>query len=590
MPPRPEIPRDAPKGTLKTLPLLFRYLSPHKGKMALACLGMFTAAITVLALGQGMKMLVDKGFAAHDQVLLQQAIWWIFALILLMAGASFTRSYTVSWLGERLITDLRRDIFAHLLTLSPRFYDENRSGEIVSRLTADATLVQTVVSSSVPTALRNIVMFTGGAGMLAYTSFKLTALVFCGVPLVLLPIMLFGRKVRTKSKIVQEKIAEASAQLEESLSNIRTVQAFSHEANDHAQFCGKIEESFMAAAARNFHRALLAATVISLVFGAVTLILWIGGQDVIAGNLSAGNLTAFVFYAVIVASSIGAISEIYSDLQKAAGATERLMELKNMPSDILAPNTVKSVPQSGQLTFQNMTFQYPVGKEPVLRDITLAIKEGEKVALVGRSGAGKSTLFHLALRFYDPQHGAVLLDGINVRDMDPVAYRRLFALVSQEPAIFATSVMENIRYGNVNATDAEIIAASKAAFADEFVSDLPQGYDTYLGERGVRLSGGQKQRVAIARALLRRPKILLLDEATSALDSLAENKVQQALELLGKDCTVLTIAHRLSTVQHADRLIVLENGTIAAEGTHNALLQSSTLYQQIAAMQFTQAA
>jgi ATP-binding cassette subfamily B protein len=266
------------------------------------------------------------------------------------------------------------------------------------------------------------------------------------------------------------------------------------------------------------------------------------------------------------------------------------MELKNMPSAILAPVTPKAVPNSGQLTFQNVIFQYPVGKEPVIKDYTLSIQAGEKVALGGRSGAGKSTLFHLALRFYDPQQGAVLLNGLDIRDMDPVAYRRLFALVSQEPAIFATSVMENIRYGNVNASEAEIIAASKAAFADEFVADLPQGYHTYLGERGVRLSGGQKQRIAIARALLRRPKILLLDEATSALDSLAENKVQQALTLLGKDCTVLTIAHRLSTVQHADRLIVLENGTIAAEGTHNALLQSSTLYQQIAAMQFTQAA
>jgi ATP-binding cassette subfamily B protein len=293
-----------------------------------------------------------------------------------------------------------------------------------------------------------------------------------------------------------------------------------------------------------------------------------------------------VFYAVIVASSIGAISEIYSDLQKAAGATERLMELKNMPSAIVAPVAPKPVPNSGQITFQNMTFQYPVGKEPVIQDFTLTIQAGEKVALVGRSGAGKSTLFHLALRFYDPQQGAVLLDGIDIRDMNPVAYRGLFALVSQEPAIFATSVMENIRYGNVNASEAEVIAASKAAFADEFVKDLPQGYHTYLGERGVRLSGGQKQRIAIARALLRRPKILLLDEATSALDSLAENKVQQALELLGKDCTVLTIAHRLSTVQHADRLIVLENGTIAAEGTHNRLLQTSPLYQQIAAIQF----
>ncbi|MCC6467693.1 MAG: ATP-binding cassette domain-containing protein, partial [Alphaproteobacteria bacterium] len=560
---------------LKPLVGLWRYLRPHGLAMLGAFLALTVAAGTVLALGAGLRRLVDRGFGTGDVAMLDQAVLVLFAVVAVMAGASYARFYLVSWLGERVVADLRRAVFDHVLRLSPAFYEVNKIGEILSRLTTDTTLLQVVVGTSAPIALRNFLMLAGGLGMLAITSPKLTGLVLLVVPLVIAPILLYGRHVRRLSRASQDRVADVGAYVEEQLQAVRTVQAFTHEPIDRQRFAERVEDAFATALARVRARSWMTAIVILLVFGAIAVVLWIGGHDVLAGRISAGQLAAFVFYAVVVAGSVGAIGEVVGDLQRAAGAAERLFDLLATEPEIKAPPAPLAMPEParGALSFEDVTFYYPSRPErAALRDFSLAVAPGETVALVGPSGAGKTTVFQLALRFYDPRLGSVRLDGVDLRMADPADARARIAMVAQDPAIFAADVFENIRYGRPDASDAAVHAAADAAQVTEFAEKLPQGFATQLGERGVRLSGGQKQRVAIARAILRDAPLLLLDEATSALDAESERLVQAALERLMQGRTTIIIAHRLATVLKARRIVVLDEGRIVATGSHGELV------------------
>ncbi len=574
---------------LKPLRRLWRFVSPHRGIMAGAFLALSVAAGTVLALGAGLRRLIDGGFGGGGAAMLDQAVLALFGVVAVMAAASFGRFYLVSWLGERVVADLRRAVYDHTLGLSPQFYETTNVGEILSRLSADTTLVQVVVGTSVPIALRNLLLVAGGFAMLVLTSPKLTGLVFLVVPLVLVPVLVYGRRVRRLSRASQDRIADVGAYVEESLSAIRTVQSFTHEALDRTRFAQRVEQAFATSMTRVKARSWLTALVMLLVFGAVSVMLWIGGHDVLAGRISGGELAEFVFYAVVVAGSVGAISEVVGDLQRAAGAAERLFDLMDTPSAIAAPAHPLPLPTPpvGRIAFEAVTFRYPSRPErPALDQFSLAVAPGETVALVGPSGAGKTTVFQLALRFYDPDAGSVKLDGVELRQADPADLRRRIALVPQEPAIFSANVMENIRYGRPDANDAEVRAAAEAAQVMEFASSLSQGLNTPLGEKGVRLSGGQRQRVAIARAILRDAPLLLLDEATSALDAESERLVQQALELLMRGRTTLIIAHRLATVLKAKRIVVLDQGRAVAVGSHGELMQEGGLYARLAKLQF----
>jgi len=547
------------------------------------------ASGTVLALGSGLRMLVDRGFADGNADLLDQALFVLFAVTLLMAGASYARFFLVSWIGERVVADIRSAVYAHIIRLDPGFFEVTRTGEVLSRLTTDTTLLQVVIGSSVSIALRNILMFVGGLTMLAVTSPKLTALVLLVVPLVVVPIIGYGRRVRRLSREAQDRIADVSAFSEESLNALRTVQAYTHEKIESDKFDGFVEGAFKTAISRISARALLTAVVIVMVFGAVGTILWIGGHDVLDGTISAGDLSAFVFYAIVVAGSVGAISEVIGDLQRAAGAAERLMGLLETKPAIAAPANPVRMPEKhlGHVSFENVTFHYPARPDrSALTGFSLQVKPGETVALVGPSGAGKTTVFQLLLRFYDPASGVIKVDDVDIRTADPVSVRERIGLVAQDPVIFAANAWENIRYGRPDATDEDVRAAADAAHATEFLDRLPDGFDSFLGEKGVRLSGGQRQRIAIARAILRNPSVLLLDEATSALDAESEQVVQKALETIMKTRTTLVIAHRLATVLHADRIAVIDDGKLIAVGTHQELLESSPLYSRLAKLQF----
>jgi len=578
-------------GDIARIHLLWRFVRPYKLQVIGAMLALTVAAATVLGLGFGLRKLVDDGFASGNSALLDQAVMVLVGVILLLAGASYTRFYLVSWIGERVVADIRRAVFERVIVLSPAYYEITPTSEIMSRLTTDTTLLQMVVGTSVSIALRNTLMLLGGTVLLAVTSAKLTGLAFLVIPLVLVPILTYGRRVRRLSRESQDRVADVGIYADEALAAIRTVQAFGHEAIDRERFAARTEMAFATALRRIGARAMLTAVVLVLVFGAVSMILWVGGHDVLAGRISGGELSAFVFYAVVVAGAAGAISEVIGDLQRAVGATERLLELLATEPDIAAPPVPQPLPQParGDIRFERVAFSYPSRPDRLAVDhLDLAVRPGEKLAVVGPSGAGKTTLFQLLLRFYDPQGGRILLDGVDIRAADPRLVRARIGLVPQEPVIFSANAWENIRYGRPEASDEEVRGAAEAAAALEFLERLPDGLDTYLGERGVRLSGGQRQRLAVARAILRNPAVLLLDEATSALDAESERAVQRALDRLMAGRTTVVIAHRLATVLKADRIVVMDQGRIVATGTHAELIRKGGLYARLAALQFDQ--
>jgi len=566
------------------------FLRPYRRRLVGASVALVVSSLTVLLLGQGLRHIVDQGLQQRDAVLLNKAVVGFIIVSAVLAVASAARFYLVSWIGERVVADLRAAVFGRVISLSPAYFETTKTGEVLSRLTTDTELLQTVIGSSLSMALRNVLTMAGALVMLAVTSLKLTLLVLIVVPAVVAPIVLFGRRVRKLSRKSQDRVADVSAFAEEAINAIRTTQAYTHEPIDRMNFATIVNETFNAARFRIRTRALLTAIVIMLTFGAVAVVLWVGGYDVIAGRMTGGELSAFVFYAILTAVSVGTLSEVIGDVQRAAGAAERLLELLATAPDIEAPPQPKSIPfpASGRVEFDSVTFHYPARPDkPSLHGFSLSVAPGESVALVGPSGAGKSTVFQLLLRFYDPERGAIRFDGVDLRDADPSDIRRQIGLVAQDPVIFAASAWDNIRYGRPDASDEEVRDAARAANALEFLDALPEGFSTFLGEKGVRLSGGQRQRLAIARAILRNPPLLLLDEATSALDAESERAVQTALEKLSEDRTTLVIAHRLATVKKADRIVVIEDGRIVAEGKHDELIKEGGLYARLAALQFT---
>lgn len=564
------------------------FIAPYKLSLSISLIALLLTAGITLLLGQGIRLLVDRGFATQSPELLTQYVLIFLLLVALLAVGTFTRYYWVTWLGERVIADIRRKVFAHLIDLHPGFFEANRSLEIQSRLTADMTLLQSVVGSSVSVALRNLIMLIGGVIWLFITNAKLTVIVMFSIPLVIVPILLFGRRVRLLSRQSQDKVAAVGTYVGEILGQIKTVQAYNHQAIDKVRFDRHVEEAFVVARERTLQRAWLIGIVIILVFGAIGMMLWVGGVDVIKGKISGGELAAFVFYSIIVGSAVGSISEVLGELQRAAGAAERTMELLEVSSQICSPANPQRLPVVvGNIEFQQVCFAYPSRPEvPVIDHLSLTVQPGETLALVGLSGAGKSTLFDLLLRFYDVHSGCIRLEGVDIRHLDLSVLRRCFALVSQHPVLFYGSIEQNLRYARPDATDAEVVMAAKAAFAHDFITALPQGYQTCLGDTGLGLSGGQKQRLTIARAILADAPVLLLDEATSALDAQSESWVQQAIVRLSANRTTIVIAHRLSTVISSDRIALIHHGRLEALGTHAELLASSELYARLAMSQF----
>lgn len=575
---------------LSSILQILRLVAPYRWRWICAIIALlFTAGIT-LTIGQGVRMVIDDGFVAGSVSQLQQGIYLLLGLSLLMAAGTFVRFYLVSWLGERVSADIRSAVFNNIVGLSPGYFDNNRSGEIMSRLTADTTLLQSIVGSSFSLALRSSISTIGALIILIITNLKLTLVILGCVPLVLLPILIFGRRVRTLSRQSQDSIANVGTYAGEIITQLKTVQSYTRENYERGAFSEEVESAFAIARRRVKQRAVLMAAVIVLVFGALSGMLWVGGNDVLNGTMSAGDLGAFVFYAMLVAMGVATMSEVYGDLQRAVGATDRLVDLMTAKTTILPPASgeISANELAAEVSFQRVSFSYPSRPgQKALEDFSIHIPEGKVVALVGPSGAGKSTVFELMQRFYDPQAGAVLLGNTDIRELSPADLRQQLGVVSQHPALFSADVSHNIRYGKPDASDDEVQAAARAAYAHDFITQLPEGYASFLGEQGVRLSGGQKQRIAIARAILKNPRLLLLDEATSALDTHSEQQVQLALEKLMENRTTLIIAHRLSTILHADHIVVMDHGKEVASGTHQQLLTESQLYAKLAAAQFS---
>ena len=574
--------------SLPSLLPIIGFLKPYKLRLAGASLALLFTAGATLSIGRGLQVLIDQGFAG-DTADLARAVSLLVAIAAAIAVGTFTRFYLVSWLGERVSADLRKAVFDNLVHLHPGFFELNRSGEIMSRLTTDTTLLQTIIGSSFSMALRSSLTLVGALVMMFITNLKLSLIIAVGVPLVLLPILFFGRRVRRLSNQSQDSIASVGSYAGEVIQHIRVVQSYTQEQFESAAFSREVERAFQIARRRIWQRSLLIGGAILLVFVGMAGMLWEGGQDVISGGMGGGGLGAFVFYAIMVGSGVATVSEVWGELQRAAGAAERLIELLNTRSliDDPGPQDLPDQRERPELRLDGITFYYPTRPgQAALQDFSLPIEAGKSLALVGPSGAGKSTVFELLQRFYDPQQGRVLLNGEDIRQLGLQQLRSHIALVPQQPALFTGDVRYNIAYGRPDASDAEVAAAARAAHADEFIERLPDGYASHLGEQGVRLSGGQRQRIALARAILNNPEILLLDEATSALDTESEFQVQQALHELMQNRTTVIIAHRLSTILHADNIAVLDRGRLVATGTHTELMQSCKLYQRLASLQF----
>ena len=575
--------------SLRPLRALIPFIKQYPGRVLAAFLALLAATAATLAMPIAVRFMIDNGFSTEDASSIDRYFLAMLVVAIVLGLASAMRFYFVSWIGERVTADLRAAVYNHITTLSPAFFEVTRTGEVLSRLTADTTLIKTVVGSSASIALRNLFMFFGSAIMLIYTSASLAGLAALALPSVIVPVIVFGRMVRRLARASQDRIADTASHATETIGAMQTVQSFTHENEDRQVFSSAVEGSFDTAKLRILARAGMTAIAIVLIFAGITGILWLGAQSVLDGKMSGGTLGQFILYAVLCATSIGALSEVWGEVQLAAGATERLVEILDVVPVIQPPANPKLLPQParGKIAFDDVTFHYPTRPEAsALSGFTLAVAPGETVALVGASGAGKSTVFQLLSRFYDPQNGCITIDGVALPEMTPQTVRGALAVVPQETVIFAKTVMDNIRFGRPEASEAAVIAAAKAAQAAEFISRLPQGYATELGERGVTLSGGQRQRIAIARAILRNAPVLLLDEATSALDAESETLVQKALDNLMEGRTTLIIAHRLATILKADRIIVMEDGKVTAQGKHHELLVRSRLYARLAELQF----
>jgi ATP-binding cassette subfamily B protein len=574
---------------LRPLLALAPYVARYRLQAIAALVALIVASGATLVVPLAVRRMIDFGFSPEGIALINSYFMVMIAVVAVLAGASAVRYYLVITLGERIVADLRRDVFNHLTSLSPSFFDTAHSGELVSRLTADTTQIKSAVGASVSIALRNLVLFIGASAMMVISSPKLSGFVLAVIPLIVLPLVAFGRRVQKLSRGAQDTLADASSYASELIGAMRTLQAFTNERLAKLRFGGEVERAYQAARNSTGARAILTAIVIFLVFASVVAILWVGSHDVLTGQISAGRLGQFVLYAAFAAGALGQLSEVWGEISQASGASERLFEILRLKPDIAAPANPRMlpVPPRGDVVFDNVRFAYPTRPEHLAVDgVSFSVKAGEKVAVVGPSGAGKSTLFHLLLRFYDPASGEISVDGVPVRDADPSDVRSRIALVPQDSVVFATSARENIRFGRPDASDEEVARAADLAHATEFISRLPLGFDTQLGERGVTLSGGQRQRIAIARAILRDAPLLLLDEATSALDAESETLVQTALEELMKHRTTLVIAHRLATVLSCDRILVMENGRIVEQGTHVSLVAANGLYARLARLQF----